>query len=174
MYYISQVWYEEKKHQWQLSKMLRRGRIDCMSTFSRAVCTKQMKSSSKQSEPADSGPPFTPTMKESGRKVPGAMMLGAVAMLSTTAGLASNAISCRKRAIKICISCSQQCSGTLAPRAPHLTVSLYLCRFESNGQGRSRALEGRRISSKSLSRVWDGDKGVAGMKGKKCVHRKFY
>merc|ERR1719230_1596548 len=44
-----------------------------------------MKSSSKQSESADSGPPFTPTMKESGRKVPGAMMLGAVAMLSTTA-----------------------------------------------------------------------------------------
>ena len=76
--------------------MLRRGRIDCMSTFSRAVCTKQMKSSSKQSEPADSGPPFTPTMKGSDRKVPGAMMLGAVAMLSTTAGLASNAISYRK------------------------------------------------------------------------------
>ena len=76
--------------------MLRRGRIDCMSTFSRAVCTKQMKSSSKQSEPADSGPSFTPTMKESGRKVPGAMMLGAVAMLSTTAGLASNAIYYRR------------------------------------------------------------------------------
>ena len=52
-----------------------------------------MKSSSKQSEPADSGPSFTPTMKGSDRKVPGAMMLGAVAMLSTTAGLASNAIS---------------------------------------------------------------------------------
>ena len=36
-------------------------------------------------------------------------------------------------------------------------VSLYLCSSGSNARGESRALEGRRVSSKSPSRVPDGD-----------------
>ena len=47
--------------------------------------------------------------------------------------------------------------------AAHLTVSLYLCSSRSNARGESRALEGRRVSSKSTSRVRDGDEGAAGM-----------
>ena len=55
---------------------------------------------------------------------------------------------------------------TSAPSAPHLTVSLYLCSSGSNARGESRAREGRRVSSKSPSRVRDGDEGVAGRKGR--------
>ena len=43
--------------------------------------------------------------------------------------------------------------GTSASSAAHLKVSLYLCSSQSNGQGESRALEGRRVGSKSPSRV---------------------
>ena len=49
--------------------------------------------------------------------------------------------------------------GVLEP--PHLTVPLYLCSSGSNARGESRAREGRRVSSKSPSRVRDGDVGVA-------------
>ena len=48
----------------------------------------------------------------------------------------------------------------------HLTVSLYLFSSGTNAQGKSRALEGRRVSSKSPSRVRDGDKGVPGRNGR--------
>ena len=54
-------------------------------------------------------------------------------------------------------------SGTFLPCVPHLTVSLYLCSSGSNARGESRAQEGRRVSSKSPSRVRDRDEGVAGM-----------
>ena len=47
------------------------------------------------------------------------------------------------------------------PSAAHLPVSLYLCSSGSNAREESRALEGRSVSSKSPSRVQDGDKGVA-------------
>ena len=67
-----------------------------------------------------------------------------------------------KRTIKVCVSCCWRCPGTSAPSAAHLTVSLYLCSSGSNARGESRALEGRRVSSKSPSRVRDGDEGVAG------------
>ena len=46
----------------------------------------------------------------------------------------------------------------------HLTVYLFLSTSGSNARGESRALEGRRVSSKSPSRVQDGDEGVAGRK----------
>ena len=48
------------------------------------------------------------------------------------------------------------------PSAAQLKDSLYLCSPRSNARGESRALEGRRVSSKSPSRVRVGDKGVAG------------
>ena len=72
-----------------------------------------------------------------------------------------------KRTIKVCISCCWRCPGTSAPRATHLKVSLYLCSSGSNARGESRAREGRRVSSKSPSRVRDGDEGVAGRNGQK-------
>ena len=72
-----------------------------------------------------------------------------------------------KLTIKVCVSCCWRCPGTSAPSAPHLTVSLYLCSYRSNTRGESRALEGRRLSSKSPSRVQDGDGGVAGRNGRK-------
>ena len=68
--------------------------------------------------------------------------------------------------IKVCVGSCQRCPGTSAPSAAHLTVSLYLCSSGSNARGKSRALEGRRVSSKSLSRVQDGDEGVAGRNGR--------
>ena len=43
-----------------------------------------------------------------------------------------------------------------------LTVSWDLCSPGSKAWGQTRALKGRRISSKSPSRVWDGDEEVAG------------
>ena len=43
----------------------------------------------------------------------------------------------------------------------HLVVSLFLCSSGSNAWGKSRALEGRLVSSKSPSRVREGDEGVA-------------
>ena len=67
-----------------------------------------------------------------------------------------------KRTIKVCVSCSCRCSGTSAPSAAHLMVSLFLCSSGSNARGVARALEGRRVSSKSPSRVRDGDEGAAG------------
>ena len=45
-------------------------------------------------------------------------------------------------------------------------VSLYLCSSGSNARGESRAREGRRVSSKSPSRVRDGDEEVAGRNGR--------
>ena len=62
-----------------------------------------------------------------------------------------------KRTIKVFVSCCWRCPGTFAPSAPHLTVSLYLCSSGSNARGESRAREGRRVSSKSPSRVRDQD-----------------
>ena len=62
-----------------------------------------------------------------------------------------------KRTFKVCVSCCCRCPGTSAPSAAHLAVSLYLCSFGSNARGESRAREGRRVSSKSPSRVRDGD-----------------
>ena len=59
------------------------------------------------------------------------------------------------------VRCSWQCPGTSVPSAAHLTVTLYLCSSRSDARGESRALEGRRVSSKSPSRVLDGDKWVA-------------
>ena len=41
-------------------------------------------------------------------------------------------------------------------------VSLFLCSSGSNAWGELRPLEGLHVSSKSPSRVWDGDEGVAG------------
>ena len=48
-------------------------------------------------------------------------------------------------------------------------VSLYLCSSGSNARGESKALEGRRVSSNSPSRVRDGDEGVAGRNGGEYV-----
>ena len=70
------------------------------------------------------------------------------------------------RTIKVCVSCCWRCPGTSAQSAAHLTVSLYLCSSGSNARGESRAREGRRVSSKSPLRVWDGDEGVAGRNGR--------
>ena len=52
------------------------------------------------------------------------------------------------------------------PGVAHLTVSLYLCSSGSNARGESRAQEGRRVSSKSPSRVRDGDEGVVRRNGR--------
>ena len=71
-----------------------------------------------------------------------------------------------KRTIKVCVSCCWRCPGTSVPSTPHLTMSLYLCSSGSNARGKSRAWEGRRVSSKSPSRVRDGDEGVAGRNGR--------
>ena len=46
-------------------------------------------------------------------------------------------------------------------RLAHLAMSLFLCSSSSNLQGESRALEGRRVSTKSPSSVQGGDEGVA-------------
>ena len=61
-------------------------------------------------------------------------------------------------------SCSVVLDDVLGPSGPHIKVSLILCRFGSNTYGESRALEGRLVSSNSLSRVGDGDEGVGGRK----------
>ena len=66
-----------------------------------------------------------------------------------------------KRTIIVCVSCCLRCPRTSAPSSAHLTVSLHLCSSGSNARGESRAREGRRVSSKSPSRVRDGDEGVA-------------
>ena len=58
------------------------------------------------------------------------------------------------------------------PRLARHTVSLYLCSSGSNAQGESRALEGRHISSKSPSRVLDGDEEVAGRNERESKRRK--
>ena len=68
-----------------------------------------------------------------------------------------------KRTTKVCVNC-WRCPGTSAPSTAHLTVSLYLCSSGSNAPGESRAWEGCLVSSKSPSRVRDGDEGVAGRK----------
>ena len=64
-----------------------------------------------------------------------------------------------KCTIKVWVSHFWRCPGTSAPRVTRLTVVLYLC---SNARDKSRTLEWRRVSSKSPSRVWDGDKAIAG------------
>ena len=71
-----------------------------------------------------------------------------------------------KRTIQVCVSCCWQCPGISAHSTAHLTVSLYLCSSGSNAWGESRAREGCRVSSKSPSRVRDGDEGVAGRNGR--------
>ena len=58
-----------------------------------------------------------------------------------------------KRTIKVCVSCCGRCPGTSAPSVPYLTVSLNLCSSGSNARDESRAREGRRVRSKSPSRV---------------------
>ena len=47
------------------------------------------------------------------------------------------------------------------PRAAHRIESLFLCSFGSNARGQSRALEGLCDSSKSPSKVREGDERVA-------------
>ena len=49
-----------------------------------------------------------------------------------------------------------------APNSAHLPVSLWLCSSRNNSRGELRALEERHVSSKSPSRVRNGDEGVAG------------
>ena len=53
--------------------------------------------------------------------------------------------------IKVCVSCCWRCPGTSTRLAQQT---------EGNAQGKSRALVGHPGSSKSPSRVQDGDKGV--------------
>ena len=55
-----------------------------------------------------------------------------------------------KRTIRVRISCFLLCLGTSAPIAAHMLVSLTLCRSGRNARGKSRALEGRCVSSKAL------------------------
>ena len=57
------------------------------------------------------------------------------------------------------------CPGTFAPGGAHLRVSLFLRSSGSNLRGKLRALEGRQVSSKSPSRVGDGDKEIARRNG---------
>ena len=66
-----------------------------------------------------------------------------------------------KRTIMVCVSCCWRSPGTSVPSTTHLRVSLFLWSAGSNARGKSRALEGRRVSSKSPSRVQDRDEGVA-------------
>ena len=66
----------------------------------------------------------------------------------------------------VCVSCCWPSPGTSAPSVAHLMVSLYLCCSGSNARGKPRALEGHCASSKSPSRVRDGDEGVAGRNGR--------
>ena len=70
---------------------------------------------------------------------------------------------------RFCASCYWCCPGTSAPGVVHQTVSLYLCSSASNARGESRAREGRRVSSKSPSRVWDRDKGSCWEERKRIV-----
>ena len=63
-----------------------------------------------------------------------------------------------KRTIKICVSCWCRRPETSAPRAAHLTVSLYPCSSRSNAQGPWRVP----CQLKMPLRVWDGDKGGTG------------
>ena len=51
----------------------------------------------------------------------------------------------------------------LAPRAAHLKMPLILCSYGNNAQGESRALEGRRVSYKSPSRLQNIYERVDGM-----------
>ena len=44
------------------------------------------------------------------------------------------------------------------PRASHLIVSLNLCSCDIKVRGQVKAFEGQRVSSESLSKVWDQDK----------------
>ena len=75
-----------------------------------------------------------------------------------------------KSTIKVCVSCCWRCPDTPATSEAHLMVSLYLCSSGSNARGESRAREGRCVSSKSPSKVWDGDEGVAWRNGReKCL-----
>ena len=52
-----------------------------------------------------------------------------------------------QRTIKVCVSCFCWCSETSAAQ---LTVSLFLCLFLCNAQGKPRALEGRCVAQKAL------------------------
>ena len=74
-----------------------------------------------------------------------------------------------KRKIQVCTNSSRLCPGPSPPSPTHLKVSLHLCSFESNVQGKTRALKGLCVTSKSPSSVRDGDKGVSARHGrKKC------
>ena len=53
-----------------------------------------------------------------------------------------------------------------------MTVSLLLCSSGSNAPGKSTAIEGFRASSKSPSRVLDGDERVAGREEEKSISPK--
>ena len=66
---------------------------------------------------------------------------------------------------QVCVRCCQQCPGTSAPTAAHLTVSPFLCSSGSNAQGKG-PWKGFVSVQKSPSRVQDRDEGVAGRKGK--------
>ena len=65
---------------------------------------------------------------------------------------------------------SWQCPGTFSPSAAHLSASMSLCSSRRNARGELRALEGRRVSSKSPPRLRKGNEWFAERNTKeKCV-----
>ena len=77
-----------------------------------------------------------------------------------------------KSTIKVCVSYSWRCPSDLGPyRAPHMMGFLFPWSSGSNAPDMLREIEVCHSSSKSPSRVWDGDKGVAGRIGReKYIH----
>ena len=66
--------------------------------------------------------------------------------------------------------------GVLGPprlETAHLMVPIYLCSSGSNAQGELRAIEGRCVSSKSPSRVQDGNEGVCWAQLSNLMNDKF-
>ena len=59
--------------------------------------------------------------------------------------------------IKVCVICFWRTQGTSALSTTHLMVSCPFWSSGSNTRGEFRVLQVRRVSSKCLSRVWDGD-----------------
>ena len=60
-----------------------------------------------------------------------------------------------KSTIKVYVSCFWLCPGS-SPSTAHLMMTLFFCSSGSNARGKSRAIEGRCVSSKSPLRVGDG------------------
>ena len=67
---------------------------------------------------------------------------------------------CKK--YKVCVSCLWQCPGTSTPSAAHPSLSLFSWSSGTNTWDKFRALEGCSVSSKSPSRIQDGDEKGAG------------